>query len=172
MLSGLRLHGFTLIELLIALAIGSFLVMLALPGFTTWIADTQVQAGAETVATGFRFALTEAIKRNQNVAVVLDNTSGTGGWVAQIAGPVDLQHGHFAEGAAKASFAVEPAGATTVTFSGIGQITPNDDGTSTITRVRVTSAVSGTRELDVVVVNQRVKVCDPAWPASDPRGCP
>ena len=168
-------RGFTLIELVIAMAIAALLTMLALPMLTNWIADNQIQVGAESISSGLRAAMAAAVNRNENVEFVLDPTTGTGGWsvwtVADRA--TTIQAGVFTEGAPRDVFTVTPAGATTVTFNGIAQIVnPNADGTVPLTRVRVTiPSVAGSRPLEVWIAGQRIKMCDPAFVAPDPKGC-
>jgi type IV fimbrial biogenesis protein FimT len=166
--TSLLARGFTLIELMVALAIFGILLLIAAPVASTWLGDNQIQAGAESVAGGMRYAMAAAIKHNENVEFVL----GANGWVAQTAnGPTLLQTSSFAEGASKAVFTVTPAAATTVTFNGLGQVVPNADASASITRVRITHPGSGTRPLEVQIAAQRVKLCDPAYIAPDPKGC-
>jgi prepilin-type N-terminal cleavage/methylation domain-containing protein len=175
-------RGFTLIELLIALAIGGILLLMAAPLYSVWLADNQISNGAQLVADGLRYAQGEAIKRNVQVQLVLDKTTSTGGWTAQLecTGTV-LRQGYFAEGADKVQFAPAPAASTTVTFTPLGQIaTLKCDGTALpapFDTVDITSALSGTRALRVLVGGTRtgVKICDPAMTlvnASDPKACP
>ena len=187
-----RTRGFTLIELMIGLAIAALLVMLAMPGYSVWIADAQIRSGAESIASGARFAQSQALARNTRIDFVLDPTTATGGWqVVQFIDTTVLQQATFAEGANLASFAVLPVGETTVSFDGLGRIT-KDDGAGNLVpwngmRVQVTSAnaVAGARNLIVLVgggasafagqLNQSrtgIKICDPKWPATDPKGCP
>ena len=45
-------RGFTLIELMVALAIAVLLLVLAAPGYATWVADQQIRAGAERSTQG------------------------------------------------------------------------------------------------------------------------
>jgi hypothetical protein len=63
-----------------------------------------------------------------------------------------------------------------VTFTGLGQIGPNANGTPALTQVQVATStgVAGTRNLNVLVGGNRtgIKICDPKWPATDPKGCP
>ena len=171
--------GFTLIELMVSLTIASILLVLAAPLYATWVADNQIGNGAQLVADGLRTAQGEAIKRNAQVQLVLDKTTGTGGWTVQIEcdGTV-LQKGYFSQGADKAGFATTPAAATTVTFTGLGQIaTTKCDGAALpapITDVDVTSSLSGTRALRVTVGGGRtgIKLCDPNLSSPDPQACP
>jgi type IV fimbrial biogenesis protein FimT len=169
-------HGFTLIEILVALAIAAILMVLAAPGYAVWIGDSQIRAGAETVAAGLRFAMGEAIKRNEQVEIVLDSTTKTGGWVAQLVSDGStLQSGFFVEGADRVQVTATPAGNTKVTFNALGQVAAtNADGTDPFDTVDVTVSVTGSRPLRVLVGGGRtgIKICDPAWAAPDPKGCP
>jgi len=169
-----RHAGFTLIELVIGMAIAALLTVLALPMLTTWIADNQIQVGAESVASGLRSAMSTAVSLNENIEFTLDPTPGTGGWtVWRVADrATTLQSGSFAEGASRDTFTVTPAAATIVTFNGLSQIVPNADASASVTRVRVTvPTVAGSRPLEVWIAGQRVKMCDPAFIAPDPKGC-
>ncbi len=170
--------GFTLIELMVSLSIAALLIVLATPSYSVWLADSQIRAGAQTVAGGLRFAQAEAIKRNENVQLVLDSTTKSGGWTAQLvsAKAPALQTGLFQEGADRAQFTTTPAGDNTVTFNGLGQIAPiNEDGSAPFVRVDVEiPSVSDSRDLRVLVGNglTGIKICDPKWPSTDPKGCP
>jgi type IV fimbrial biogenesis protein FimT len=167
----LRSAGFTLIELMISIAIASLLVVLAMPSMSNWVADNQIQSGAESVANGMRTALATAVQRNENVELILDPATGTGGWTVQTVADGDkVQEGRF-EGAAKAIFTAVPGGATKVTFNGLAQVVPNDDASNSMTSVQVTHPMVGSRQLNVVIAGQHVRVCDPLFPATDPKGC-
>jgi prepilin-type N-terminal cleavage/methylation domain-containing protein len=175
----MRAQGFTLIELMIALAIGSILLVLAVPQYASWMADNQVHAGAQLVADGVRRAHGEAVKRNRLTEFVIDPTTKTGGWTVQPAGGGTADEvAVFAEGADKVTFTMTPAAARTLTFSGIGTIAPNADTTAPFTRVVVASPISGTRPLWVEIEAGRtgVKICDPYWnsvgKSDDPKACP
>ncbi len=176
-LSAMPRRGFTLIELMISLAILGFLLVLGIPNFMTWLADSQISNAAESIAGGLRYAQAQAVNQNQPVRFVLDPTTATGGWVVQLDGAgTTLQTGTFAQGSEKAAFAVFPAGATTVTYTGLGRIVANTDASNTLFEVQVTlPGVAASRTLNVVFGAQGftgIKVCDPAWPSTDPRGCP
>jgi type IV fimbrial biogenesis protein FimT len=175
----IRTSGFSLVELMIALAIAAMLLVLAIPSYSVWVADSQIRNAAESIAGGMRFAQGEALKRNSQVAFVLDPTTATGGWTVQFvtdATVPTLQAAAFREGADKTAFVTVPANARTVTFTGLGQIGPNANGTPALTQVQVATStgVAGTRNLNVLVGGNRtgIKICDPKWPATDPKGCP
>jgi type IV fimbrial biogenesis protein FimT len=169
-------RGFTLIELLVALAIAVILMLMAAPNYTVWVADAQVRAGAESLASGLRFAMAEAIKRNARVEFVLDPTTGSGGWVVQdVGGGTKYQSAPFGDGSGRVTFTVAPAGTTTITFDGLGQIAAtNDDATVPFDTVDLQVTGISTKNLRVLVGGTRtgVKICDPSFAADDPKGCP
>ena len=172
-------RGFTLIELLVSLAIFGILLMIAAPLYASWIADNEVRNAAESIASGLRTAANEAIKRNTSVELVVDPTTKTGGWTMQLPGGPTIATGAFADGSDRATFTVTPAGNDTVTFTSLGSVAPaNADASAPFERVDV-AVPTATRALRVLVpVNSAtgrrsgIKICDPVWPASDPKGCP
>lgn len=171
-------RGATLIELCIAMAIAVMLIVIAVPGYTTWVADGQIRAGAESIVTGMRFAYAEAIKRNQQVEFVLVPTTGTGLWTARTVTGTVVERGYFSEAAKLAAFGTAPAGATTVTFTGLGAINAtNADASPVLTQVDVThsnGAIANTRPLRILVGGGRtgIKLCDPAVAdTTSPRYC-
>jgi len=182
-----RPAGFTLVELMIGIVIAALLVVLALPAYQVWIADAQIRNAAESIASGLRFAQSQAVARNSTVEFIIDPTIGTGGWRARLVidGSI-LETGVFAEGSNLTAMRVFPAGANTVTFTSLGAIAgANADASPVLTEVDVTTstAVTGARNLNVLVgggasgrsgqaTRTGIKVCDPKWPATDPKGCP
>lgn len=169
-------RGFSLIELMMALAILGMLLVLAAPNYASWVADAQIRAGGESIVGGMRVAYAEAIKRNQPVEFVLDPTTGSGGFTVQLQDGTGIRTDHFGEGAKLAAFVAAPGGATTVTFSPLGQVIANADATATLTEVAVTfsGATVNTRPLTVLVGGGRtgIKLCDPAVTnTADPRFC-
>jgi type IV fimbrial biogenesis protein FimT len=177
-LSAMASRGFTLVELMISLAILGFLLVLGIPNYMTWLADSEISNAAESIAGGLRYAQAQAVNQNQPVRFVLDPTTATGGWVVQLDGAgTTLQSGWFAQGSERAVFTVSPGGATTITYTGLGRVLlTNTDGSNPLFEVQVTlPGVAASRPLNVVFGAQGftgIKVCDPAWPSTDPRGCP
>jgi len=171
----LEQRGFTLIELLVSFAIAGFLLVMAAPMYVRWVDDAETRAGAESLASGLRNAMSEAVKRNSPVEFVLDPTKGSGGWVLQAPGGGTIYgSAGWTEGADHATFGVAPAGNTIVTFDGLGQVLAlNADLSTPFNSVDVT-ATAAARPLRVLVGGSRtgIKICDPAWPATDPKGCP
>lgn len=200
-MSGSSPSGFTLIELMIGLAIAAILLVLAMPGYSTWIADSQIRNAAESIASGLRYAQAEAIRQNSTVQFSINPTSGTGGWTADLIDittcktvGASVQVGTFREGADRVSFTTSDikgaAGGTVVTFTSLGDrmkdatgAIKNCDGTEMLGEVDIASGVAGSRQLNVVIFGGKsgvagqgnrsgIKICDPKWPATDPKGCP
>jgi len=166
-------RGFTLIELLITATVAILLLLLAMPGYTLWVADSQIRNAAESVASGLRYAQAAAISRNLNAQFVLN----AGGWdVMMVDAPaVSIQTASFLEGSRDVTIVgvdATPAAATTVAFNALGQVIPN---ATNLVQVDVTMPpVATSRPLRVLVGNGRtgVKLCNPSAPAADPQGCP
>ncbi len=160
-----RAAGFTLIELMVALAIAVLLLVLAAPAYSTWIADQQIRAATESIASGLRLAHAEAIRRNWQVEFVVTPTGASRGWaITQVGSGTPIQEGHFVEGGEGALFTMTPGGATTVTFNGFGGIVAtNADASAVLREVEVTHAASGSRTLKVLVGGGRtgIRICDP-----------
>jgi type IV fimbrial biogenesis protein FimT len=140
-------YGFTLIEMMITLAVFALLLMIGLPGLTTWLQNAQIRTSAETLQMGLQFARAEALRRNVPVRFQLVdslaggcalNDTGTS-WVINLgdidvtgkcdqaesedADPRILQKRSGAEGTSNAT--VESAGGgKSVVFNGLGRVSP------------------------------------------------
>lgn len=186
--SAIMSRGFTLIELMIGLTLLGLLVMLALPSFSTMLANQKLRAQAESVANGLQTARAEAVKRNVPVQFVTtdDNagidalvntlTPGAGGqnWVVRATatpGPYE-----YVEGKNAAAGSQLAASVASITFNGLGQT-----DLATTATYQVTSAQGGLcvaaggsmRCLNVTVSpGGQVRMCDPSVTAAgDTRKC-
>jgi len=175
-----RQAGFTLIELLISMAIAGLLLVMSIPAYVRWTGNAQVADAAEAIADGLRYAHAEAVKRNASVEFVLDPTTGSGGWTAQLTDGTVLKVGKLGEGSNLAT--VTPtAGRTMVTFDPLGRIpAANADASLPFTKIDI-SGPGADRPLTVVLGGSSgaalpqgtgVKICDPNWAWPDPKGCP
>jgi type IV fimbrial biogenesis protein FimT len=176
-------RGFTLIEILIALAIFAFLIMLAGPIYTEFMANSQIRNRAESALDGVRLAQNEAIKRNTQVQFVLLSTGWQVSWLNDETAAFEvLQSYNLREGA---SMTTATPSTGKVTFNGMGRVMyPNpDDASAPITRIEVTNShVSSSRKLDIVInslasTTTGIKLCDPdpavaSLDPPDPRACP
>jgi type IV fimbrial biogenesis protein FimT len=169
----MRSAGFTLIELMITIVILAILLYVALPNFAVWMQNTQIRTAGEAILNGMQLARAEAIRRNVNVELRMDISSG---WTARVAGTGEVIQSRLAgEGSGAALVTIAPVGATTVTFSSFGSVATNSDGTPTVTEIKIDSpaiAAADSRELCILVrAGGNVRLCDPQVPATDTRTC-
>jgi type IV fimbrial biogenesis protein FimT len=175
----MRTSGFTLIELMIALSIFAFLIFLAGPMYADFMGNSQIRNAAENSLTGVRLAQAAAIKGNSRARFVL-STSGWAvyAWDDELGdfAVAPLQTYQFAEGASRTTYDPTPAGATRVTFDGLGRVVPD---ASSLTQIEVTNpSVTSPRKLRVMIGftgvggSSGIKLCDPVVLAPDPRSCP
>lgn len=175
-----RVRGFSIIELVLVLMVLGVVIVMALPSYHLWIANTQVRTAAESVQNGLRLAASEAVRRNVPVDFVrtLDSAPGLASashiagmsWVVRSNPPApDVAELIDSKPAAEATrSAAVAANAAVVSFSGIGRLVSG----SALTCMRFTHP-RGDRPLVVMVTTGgSVRMCDPAFPANDPRGCP
>ena len=98
----MRQQGFTLIELLLGLIVSGILASLATPSFKGLLESQQRQGVAQSLASGLRYARTEAIARNQPVVIHAREDDRSQGWrvIVDVSGrgyldddnPVLLEH--------------------------------------------------------------------------------
>jgi type IV fimbrial biogenesis protein FimT len=175
-----RIGGFTLIELLTVVTVMTVMLFLALPNFNVWLQNTQIRTAGEAILNGLQLARTEAVRRNVNVELRMDESSG---WTALVAGPGGevIQSRLAGEGSSAALVTItstDAAGANpvkTVTFTSFGTIAANADGTKTITEIKIDSAslpAADSRELCILVrTGGTVRMCDPQVAVTDTRSC-
>jgi len=183
-------RGFSLIELMIVVAIVAILSMLALPSYNRWIANTQTRTAAESLQNGLRQAAGEAAKRNTQVDFVLTDDANlatptpaalaTGrSWVVRVPAQVGppavaaelVNSKAQAEGSRNVVVSAVQLGATTpvsvVSFNGLGRLVAG----ATAVQIDLSNP-GGDRSLRVILsTGGRVRMCDPAFPATDPQGC-
>ena len=72
--------GFTLIEALVVVTIIGILAALTVPAFTKMLERNRVKGAAESMFNDLQLARTEAIKRNQEIAVQFSGAGPTTNW--------------------------------------------------------------------------------------------
>lgn len=184
-------RGFNLIEVMITLTVLAVLITLGAPGFAEWIQAQRLRTSAEAITNGMQVARGEAIR--QNLAVSLGLEPPTTAWTVCPAtvSPCDsttpagsfIQTKSAQEGSGSTNLSATPAGAIRVTFSALGNVIDNPDGTPRLTQVDVTppdpsecSAAGGSKRCLRVVISPAgsIRMCDPTPTivAPDPRVCP
>ena len=167
-------RGVSLIELLIGLVVLASLLGLAAPSFMLWMQNTQIRGGADAVLNGLQVARTEAIRRNKAVQFVLGNQTE---WTVSVVSPLaQVQYRPMQEGTPNVTVQASPGGSATVTFDPMGGRTANNDGSSAIDTIDITSnqTVAGLRPLRIVISpSGSARMCDPDTnlPVGDPRRC-
>jgi len=175
----MRSTGFTLIELLITVTILAIMLFIALPNFAIWMQNTQIRTAGEAILNGMQLARAEAIRRNVNVELRMDVSSG---WTARMPATGEVIQSRLAgEGSGAALVTItstDPLGvnpAKTVTFNSFGSVVANADGTKTVTEIKIDSAAiaaADSRELCILVrAGGNVRMCDPQVVATDTRSC-
>ncbi len=196
-------RGFNLIEIMVTLTVLGILIALGAPALGEFLQNQQIRAATEAIVNAMQVARGEAIRRNLAVQVVLEPP--TSGWTicnatevpcdstivaADEALPADqkkvIQHRSPEENTGNAR--VTPVAsdlataAAAVTFSPLGSVVTNSDGSATLARVDVINsrdaciADSGPMRCLRVVVSGggSIRMCDPTpgIVVPDPRACP
>ena len=168
-----KITGFTLIELLTVVTILSIMLFLALPNFNVWLQDTQIRTAGEAILNGLQLARAEAVRRNVNVELRMDLSSGWTAWLPDT-GEV-IQTRLAGEGSAAALITFTPLGARKVTFSSLGTIAANADGSNPVSEFKIDSislAAADSRELCILIrTGGNIRMCDPQVASTDTRSC-
>jgi type IV fimbrial biogenesis protein FimT len=173
--------GFSLIELLIGIVILAIALALGMPSYRTWIQNTQIRNAAESIQNGMQRARAEAVTRNTNTAFVL---GGGQFWtISQVSDGSVIEQRPAGEVSANVTLTASPIAIppalppTTITFSSLGSVVANADGTASITQIDIDSSLltaAESRELRLTVgVGGIIRMCDPnpGVATSDPRHC-
>lgn len=177
MLISRRPRGFTLIELMVTIALLTFLLTIAYPGFVAMLANLRVRSVADGVLSGLQHARGEALKRNQEVTFRFDPATGVGGgWQVLLPDTTAIQSKAAAEGGAvEAQMA---GGNVDVVFDNLGRrsqpAAPPAVLNIDITHPTVAACepAGSVRCLRVTVaLGGEVRLCDPRRSSGDPQAC-
>lgn len=169
-------EGVSLIELLIAISILGILSSIAAPAFTQWTQNSQIKNAAGSIQDGLQLARIEAVRRNQNAQFVLGSGSSWSVGCVTASGtcPAVIQSRDNNEGSSNVDVTADQS---TIAFNGLGRITPapaanlNFDVTNPTGGACITAS-GPMRCLRVEVApGGQIRMCDPALPNTDPKGC-
>lgn len=178
-------RGFTLIEVLIAMVVMGVLISLAGPSFFEWLQNSQIRAAADAMQNGLQIARGNAISRN--LPVQLSVGPGSGWTVAEAASGTVIQTRVHEEGTPNVGINATPVGSALITFSPLGAVTANSDGSASVTQMDFINPSGGACQTDtpagamrclrlIVSGGGSIRMCDPQLTAlgmtSDPRACP
>lgn len=163
-------RGVTLIELMIGIAIMGILAALALPGYRTFIQNTQIRTVAESIQNGLQVARAESVRRNTDVR--FEMLDGSAWQVCLVTDPDcddPVQSRATSEGSSDVvSVEFDPAANTTITFNAFGSVR----SPTGLTSILVSGEDPASRQLQVQLnTGGNVKLCDPSVGAEDPRSC-
>ena len=159
-------RGFSVIEVMAAVTIVAVLLAVAMPSFQAMILGIQVKTAAEALNNGLQLAKGEAVRRNTNVTFTLGvGTAWTVGCATPVLDnnadgvdecPAVIQSRANEIGSANVTLTVVPAGATSVTFTGLGRTLANNPITS------LSVGATGTnRALRIMISGGSIRMCDP-----------
>lgn len=173
-----RPAGFTLIEVVITLVIIGIALSVAMPSIDQWIQNGQIRTAAENAKNGLQLARMEAVKHNTPVAFTLTNpgaAGGTGWTVTRVQTGAVIQSKPDGEGSNNVTLNSTPAGATTITFTGLGRRqATNADGSAVLTAIQADNvSLTDPRRLNVTIsIGGEIRTCDPSVTVTgDPRAC-
>ncbi|MBA3032646.1 MAG: GspH/FimT family pseudopilin [Gammaproteobacteria bacterium] len=165
-----RASGFTLIELMISIIVLGVLLTIAMPSFRAWMLNIQIRNASESILTGIQRARAEAVGRNTSVTFVMAANST---WTVNVNNPPSVIETRLSsEGSEMVTRTIIPASATTLTFSNLGIVVPNSDGSNSLQQIDFTANGANQNMRIVIGAGGSAKMCDPHLPTgSSPRAC-
>lgn len=184
-------RGLSIIELLMVITLVGILLVLGIPGFGNWMANSRVRSTAEDLQNALREAHDEAVARNRTVAFVRTNAApglnaapaaGGSNWYLQVEPAVGESSLFIKGGSFGARSNASVAGAQIICFNSVGRMVGGsitsvgtcDMPTLPATRLNldVELSSSGARRLSVeVFLGGRVRMCDRDAATGQPSAC-
>ncbi len=166
------------------IAILGILVGYGVPTYRSWLENSQIRTAAESVLNGLQLARAEAARRNSSVSFALTGNN----WSVDMS-PMGAASGVFYTAASNVQarsgtegtrHAVITATLNTLTFNGLGRVSPTPAGNITFAVTNPTGGIcattvdpTGMRCLNVVVEpGGKILMCDPALNGGgNPQAC-
>ena len=188
-MSNVASKGFSAVEMLVVIAIMAILAAIAAPSFRAMLLNIQIRTAAESINNGIQLAKAEAVRRNVAVMFTMTNMNGVG-WTVGCQTPVadgngdgiddcpaTIQSKSSGDSTNAAILTITPAAADTLTFNGLGRVTPNIDASNSISTIDIDVATSDlpaaeSKNLRIVINGGAIRLCDPnVLTTGDARGC-
>ena len=196
-----RKRGFTLIELLLVIAVMGVLLAVGLPQYAIWAQNLRVRGATEAVQNGLQMARATALARNtQAILVFRPNSLSYFVYTVPNPGtpPSDMQdpdadtpllvdmvrrHNQADDAGGTTGTFYDDAGLPSlvtymVTFSPLGSVVANPDGSARLSRIEIKSAAASPdpaiRKLEIRInAGGSTRTCDPqVTDPADLRKCP
>lgn len=174
-----RSVGFGMIETIIVLAILGIVVSVAMPAFSTLMANQRIRSAAESLRSGLLVARMEALKRGQGVAFDMTNIDSS--WSVGCEIPVgddndgdglpdcpsEIQGAASVVSGGSGAITIATDGGTIATFSPIGLVRQvNQDSSAPFTQVDITVPNLSSADLKplriVLPAGGLSRICDPS----------
>lgn len=174
-------RGFSLIELLVTITIVAILLVLAVPNYREWVANTRVRGAAESIQNGIRIARNEASQRGVNVRFELTSTDSSwqvcqlaaSGTACSSSGSLFIEKHDVADTKGVIVTASKSASALTnfnpvsgnvpggITFSPLARPLSADYNNTALIRIDTSSAIPNARRLVTTIsAGGSVQLCD------------
>lgn len=168
-----RSQGLTLIELVICIVIILLLLTLGIPSMVDYFANAAIRDVADEMQASLQQAKFEAIRRNTSIVFASNGTQ----WTITLPGsgnnPATTITARAARGN-EANLVLAPA-QTTVTFTSTGNTTLPNNLSILLSKPTSGGCITGGGNIRCLQMNVstmgQIRLCDPALPNTDPRGC-
>lgn len=174
-----RSRGFGMVETIVVLAILGIVVAVAMPAFSTLMANQRIRSAAESLRSGLQMARMEALKRGRGIAFDMTNIDSS--WSVGCEIPVgddndgdglpdcpsEIQGSASVASGGTDAITIVTDGGTIATFSPIGLVRQvNQDGSAPFTQVNITVPNLSSADIKplriLLPAGGLSRVCDPS----------